>query len=100
MVVDANVEIGKIFGGDELHGRGLLAAAVAAGCLAGFHGGQQTFGQRRCGVSKEGVERGGDLGSPASMLPATLTPGAKMLPHHSTQFCPVQAAVRPWRSTA
>ena len=40
------------------------------------------------------------VGSPASMLPATLMPGAATLPHQVTQFWPVQAAVRPWRSTA
>ena len=28
------------------------------------------------------------VGSPASMLPATLTPGAATLPHHATQFAP------------
>ena len=46
------------------------------------------------------VETTSTTARPASMLPATLTPGAAVLPHHSTQWSPVQAAERPCRSTA
>ena len=45
MIVDADVEIGKILGGRQQQRRRLLAAAIAAGTLAGLQRRQQALGQ-------------------------------------------------------
>src|SRR5262245_24810619 len=45
MIVDADVEIGKILGGRQQQRRRLLAATIAAGTLAGLQRRQQALGQ-------------------------------------------------------
>jgi hypothetical protein len=44
MVVGSDVEVGVGIVAGDLKSGGLLAALVAAGSFAGFHGGQQTLG--------------------------------------------------------